>query len=215
MKKGLIFCLLLLLSTISLPLIAQNIIYSSLKDLLIHKGDTISGLRIEKRSKNQIVLSGGADYRILANNDESMNRLLKKRCFAVRSEDGSLYLNCRRLRYQKLRFGAWYAPAVQIGNNIYFCALPLGSVVGGNFVDEDEVKLGGNVGDVLAASSLVTRRVCYELNGETGKIVFIGKDKMLRLLETYPEFKKAYQKENGQEAKHIFKYLQQLEDSQK
>ena len=40
------------------------------------------------------------------------------------------------------------------------------SVIGGNFVEDDDVKLGGNIGDALAASSLVTKRVCYELNGD-------------------------------------------------
>ena len=44
-----------------------------------------------------------------------------------------------------MRFGAWYAPAVQLGKNIYFCAMPLGSVIGGTFAEEDDVKLGGNV----------------------------------------------------------------------
>ena len=157
MKKGCI--LLLLMSVISLPLIAQNIIYSNLKELLAQDGDTVAVLRVERRSKNQIVLTGGADYRITAGNDESMCRRLKKRCFAVRDEKGDLYLNCRKLRYKKLRFGAWYAPAVQLGKKIYFCAMPLGSVVGANFVEEDDVKLGGNIGDALAASSLVTKRV--------------------------------------------------------
>ena len=159
----------LLMSVIGLPLIAQNIIYSNLKELLAQNGDTIAVLRVEKRSRNQIVLTGGADYRITAGDDESMCRRLKKRCFAVRSEEGDLYLNCRKLRYKKLRFGAWYAPAVQLGKNIYFCAMPLGSVIGGNFVEDDDVKLGGNIGDALAASSLVTKRVCYELNGGNGQ----------------------------------------------
>ena len=104
MKKR---CILwLLMSVIGLPLIAQNIIYSNLKELLAQNGDTIAVLRVEKRSRNQIVLTGGADYRITAGDDESMCRRLKKRCFAVRSEEGDLYLNCRKLRYKKLRFGA-------------------------------------------------------------------------------------------------------------
>lgn len=212
MKKR--FIVGILLSVIGLPVIAQNIIYSNIKELLFHKGDTVDVrvLRIEKRSKNQIVLTGGSDYRITAGNDESMCRLLKKRCFAVRSDEGDLYLNCRKLRYKKLRFGAWYAPAVLVGKNIYFCAMPLGSAIGGNFVGEDEVKLGGEVGDALAASSLVTKRVCYELNGETGKVEFVNQEKMLQLLEKYPEMRKAYQKENGQESKHTFKYLEKLED---
>lgn len=210
MKKGCI--LLLLMGLISLPLVAQNIIYSNLKELLAQKGDTVEVLRVEKRSKNQIVLTGGADYRITAGADESMCRLLKKRCFAVRSDKGDLYLNCCKLHYKKLRFGTWYAPAVQLGRNIYFCAKPLGSVVGGQFVEDDDTRLGGNVGDVLAASSLVTKRVCYELNGETGKIDFLGKDKMLELLEKHPEWKEDYLKENSQEAKHAFKYLLMLRD---
>ena len=74
MKKGCI--LLLLMSVISLPLIAQNIIYSNLKELLAQDGDTVAVLRVERRSKNQILLTGGADYRITAGNDESMCRLL-------------------------------------------------------------------------------------------------------------------------------------------
>ena len=213
MKKGCILCL--LISVISLPLIAQNIIYSNLKELLTQHGDTTAVLRVEKRSRNQIVLTGGADYRITAGDDESMCRRLKKSCFAVRDEKGNLYLNCRKLRYKKLRFGAWYAPAVQLGKNIYFCAMPLGSVIGGNFVEEDDVKLGGNIGDALAASSLVTKRVCYELNGETGKVDFLGKDRMLQLLKNYPELKQAYLKDDSQEAKHTFKYLLELQNNQK
>ena len=187
MKKGCILCL--LISVISLPLIAQNIIYSNLKELQAQHGDTTAVLRVEKRSRNQIVLTGGADYRITAGDDESMCRRLKKRCFAVRDEKGDL--------------------------NIYFCAMPLGSVIGGNFVEEDDVKLGGNIGDALAASSLVTKRVCYELNGETGKVDFLGKDKMLQLLKNYPELKQAYLKDDSQEAKHTFKYLLELRNKQK
>lgn len=68
------------MSVIGLPLIAQNIIYSNLKELLAQNGDTIAVLRVEKRSRNQIVLTGGADYRITAGDDESMCRRLKKRC---------------------------------------------------------------------------------------------------------------------------------------
>ena len=82
-------------------------------------------------------------------------------------------------------------------------------------MEEDDVKLGGNIGDALAASSLVTKRVCYELNGETGKVDFLGKDRMLQLLKNYPELKQAYLKDDSQEAKHTFKYLLELRNKQK
>lgn len=201
-----------LMSVMGLPLIAQNIAYSNLKQLLAQDGDTLAVLCVEKRSRNQIVLTGGADYRLTVDNNESLCRRLKKRYFAVRSEKGDLYVNCRKLRYKKLRFGAWYAPAVQLGKCIYFCAMPLGSVVGGNFVEEDDVRLGGNIGDALAASSLVAKRVCYELESETGKIEFVGKDKMVQLLDKYPEWKQAYLKTDSQEAKDTFGYLLKLRD---
>lgn len=212
MRKG--YILFLLMSVISLPLVAQNIIYSNLKELLAQDGDTIDVLRIEKRSRNQIVLTGGADYRITTGNDETSGRRLKKRCFAVQSDKGDLYVNCRKLRFKRMRFGAWYAPAVQLGNDIYFCAMPLGSAIGENFVEEDDVKLGGNIGDALASSSLVTKRVCYILHGETGKVEFLGKDKMLELLKDHPDWRKTYLKQDNQEAKHTFKYLLMLKDKQ-
>ena len=212
MKK--VYILYLLISVISLPLAAQNVVYSNLKELLTQHGDTVAVLHVEKRSKNQIVLTGGADYRITAGNDDSMCRRLKKRSFAVRTDKGDLFLNCRKLRYKKLRFGMWYAPAVQLGKNIYFCAIPLGSVIGGNFTEVDDIKLGGDIGDALAASSLVAKRVCYELNGETGKIEFLNEARMVRLLEKYPEWKQAYLKGHTQEAANTFKYLLMLRDKQ-
>ena len=93
--------------------------------------------------------------------------------------------------------------------------MPRGAVIVVNFLDEDDLNLGGNIGDALAASSLVTKRVCYELNGETGKVDFLGKDKMLQLLKNYPELKQAYLKDDSQEAKHTFKYLLELRNKQK
>lgn len=206
-----IYVLWLLWGTMTLPAAAQGIVYSSLKQLLSHEGDTVVALKVEQRSKNQILLTGGADYRITAGDDESMCRWLRKRCFAVCMEGGKLYLNCRKLHYKKLRFGAWYAPAVRLEDDIYFCAMPLGSMIGENFTKEDDVKLGGHVGDALAASGLVNKRVCYVLNGETGKIEFLGKERMLQLLKDHPDWQEAYLKSESQEAEHTFKYLLMLQ----
>ncbi len=58
MKKG--YILWLLISVISLPVVAQNIIYSNLKELMVQDGDTLAVLRVEKRSRSQILLTGGA-----------------------------------------------------------------------------------------------------------------------------------------------------------
>ena len=211
MKKGCILCL--LISVISLPLIAQNIIYSNLKELLTQHGDTTAVLRVEKRSRNQIVLTGGADYRITAGDDESMCRRLKKRCFAVQ-EDTSLYINCKKLRYKRLRFGGWYAPAMWVNGNIFFSAIPIGVVAASSSVTMD-VTLGGVVGDAIAASSLVSKRVYYEIDATTGKIDFVGRDRMCALLDSYPEWKEAYLNENSESAETTGKYLRLLKTAKK
>ena len=213
MKKYIIT--LMLIGVFGLPTIAQNILYPSLKDLLAQHGDTVAALRIERRSKSQIALTGGADFRITIGEDESASRLLKKRCFAVKDDKGDLYVNCRKLRYNKLRFGAWYASAIRLGRNIYFSAIPLGSAVGATCADTDDVKLGGMVGDALAASSLVAHRVYYEINGETGKVSFVDKNRMQSLLEQHPDWYTEFLKENCQEARSVGKYLKRLKAEEK
>ena len=50
-----------ILALLGLPCSAQQIMYSNLKALVEGRGDTVTILKVEKRSKNQIYLMGGAD----------------------------------------------------------------------------------------------------------------------------------------------------------
>ena len=43
---------------------AQQIMYSNLRELVEDRGDVVSILKVTKRTKNQIFLTGGGDYRI-------------------------------------------------------------------------------------------------------------------------------------------------------
>ena len=159
-----IFCLL-----VALHGSAQHVIYANLKELVEDRGDTLSTLKIEKRSKNQILLMGGADYRISVDENPGLCRYLKSRCYAVKS-DSALYVNCKKVRYKRFRFGGWYAPAMWVQGKIYFYAQPVGSVAASTTQPADATKLGGDVGTAIAASGLVNARVYYELNPETGKV---------------------------------------------
>lgn len=192
-----------------LPATAQQIMYSNLKDLVEDRGDTVTTLRVEKRTKNQIYLMGGADYRVTVDENPGLCRYLKSRCYAVRV-DTSLYVNCRKMRYKRYRFGLWYAPAFWLDGNIYFCAQPLGQAATSTMTREDAAKLGGEVGDAINASGLANARVFYELNVETGKSEFVGKEKMLRLLAGRPELKAAFERETSESAEVVGKYLRAL-----
>ena len=167
MKKWVVLLALLGVSGLFLPCEAQQIMYANLRELVI-------------------LLMGGGDYRIEAVDNRGLTRYLSRRCYAVRV-DTALYVNCRKMRYQRYRFGKCYAPALQIGDKYYFCAQPVGQAATSTSQPADATKLGGEVGDAIAASALVAARVFYEINPETGRAEFVGKDKMMSLLEGLPE----------------------------
>lgn len=200
----------LLLSFVVTNLVAQNVVYSNLKNFLANEGDTVAALKVEKRTKNNILMTGGADYKISVGGSDqnSMCKYLKKRCYAVQV-DTSLYVNCKKLRYKKFRFGTWYAPAIQLNDTIYFSAIPVGQAAAGSDATMD-VMLGGQFGDAIAASALVSKRVFYEIDPQTGKVHFLNKEKMMSLLAKHPDWQKAYADENSESAKVTEKYLLML-----
>ena len=188
---------------------AQQIMYSNLKALVEERGDTVSTLRIEKRTKNQLYLMGGADYRVWVDENPGMSRYLRSRCYAVRV-DSSLYVNCRKMRYKRYRFGNWYAPAMRVKGKIYYAAQPLGQAATSNTLPTDATKLGGEIGNAIHASGVVEERVYYELDLETGKSIFVGKEYLMTLLEGHPEWQEALARETSEEAKVIGRYLHLL-----
>ena len=192
-----------------LPVAAQQVMYSNLKGLVEQRGDTVTILKIEKRNKNQIYLMGGGDYRITADDNPGLCRYLKSRCYAVQA-DTLLFVNCKKMRYKHYRFGGWYAPAMWLNGKVYFCAQPVGQVATSTMTPEDATKLGGEVGDAINASGLANARVFYELNVETGKSEFVGKEKMLQLLADRPELRAAFEQETSESAEVVGKYLRAL-----
>lgn len=188
---------------------AQQIMYPNLKSLIEEQGDTVTTLRVEKRTKNLIYMWGGADYRISVDENSGMSRYLKSRCYAVRV-DTSLYVNCRKMRYKRYRFGNWYAPAMWVKGKIYFSAVPLGQAATESSVPESVNKLRGQIGDAINVSGLVDERVYYELDPETGKSDFVSRDKMRQLLQGHPDLLKAFERETGESAQVMGHYLRAL-----
>jgi hypothetical protein len=191
---------------------AQSYTYSSLKYFLNREGIETDDISVEKRTRNQISLYGGADYRIQVHENKKLSKYLRKRCFVVEA-NGELYVNCRKLRYHKLKFGGWYAPALQIASsdNIFFSAVPLGTVAGQKQHGMD-VTLGGPIGDAIATSSLVSKRVYYEIDATTGRVELVDVKRMRALLGSDKKLLKEYKKEESDSAKITGKYLKSLRD---
>ena len=181
MKKSRLIGMCALLLLTAMPVTAQQIIYGSAKALAGGKGDTVTTLHVERRTRNQLYLMGGADYRIESSTNQSLSRYLRKRCYAVRI-DSTLYVNCRKMRYKRYRLGGWYASALEIGGHIFYAAQPVGQAATETLTPHDAPKLPGEVGDAIQASGLVNQRVYYELDLETGRSAFVDKERMRELL---------------------------------
>ena len=98
-----------------------------------------------------------------------------------------------------------------VGKNIYYCAQPVGQVASSTATPPNAVKLGGDVGNAIAASGLVHARVYYELDTTTGKSDFVGKERMAELLADYPDMQKKLLQETSESAEVMGKYLRFLD----
>lgn len=206
MKKPL---LIFFVSITAQLLCAQHITYHKWEDLIAGKGDTVIAPReliAEKRNIAQIMLQNGGDYKITANRSW-LRKSLRSRYFAA-SIDGTLYINCKKVKINKFRFGKFYARAMRVNGDVYFCAIPVGPAA----VAVVNRNIGmGDIGGAVASSSAVSQRVFYQIDAETGEVSFVGKDMMSELLADYPELKEAYLKENNQEAEVTGRYLEKLQ----
>lgn len=181
--------------------------YHHLKDFVTNSGDTIAlpaKLYIEKRSRAHQLTQAGGDRRISSNRDIIKNRL--KRYYAVQVDE-NLYVNCRRLKIKKFKFGKFYAPAMLVKDKIYFSAVPIGPAAVA--VVDREIGMGA-IGEAIASSSAISKRVYYDIDMETGKVNFVGKERMTELLAGYPDLLEAYLLENNEEAKVTGRYLREL-----
>lgn len=208
MKKTLFISLVFCLAIVQAGR-AQQIIYSNPDELAEGRGDTVSTLRVERRTLNQLYLTGGGDYRILSPQNRNLSRYLRKRCYAVRI-DTALYVNCRKMRYKKFRLGGWYAPVLEVGGRIFYTAQPVGQAATETLTPTNAQKLRGEVGDAIQASGLVDQRVYYELDLETGHSNFVGKERMRELLAGKPELLMEFEKETSEAAEVTGKYLRKL-----
>ena len=199
----------LLLCASALPIGAQQIIYANLDELREERGDTVSTLQAERRSLNQLYLMGGGDYRILSPDNRNLTRYLRKRAYAVRI-DTSLYVNCRKMRYKRYKLGGWYAPALVVNRHIFYAAQPVGQAATETLQTGSTGKLPGEVGDAIEASGLVNKRVFYELNPDTGRSSFVGRERMRQLLAGHPQWLAEFEQETSEAAEVTGKYLLRL-----
>ncbi len=91
---------------------------NSYQDFLEDKWQPLDTVYCKKHSKGHRIMWGGNDY-TLKTGDKVTDQILKKRAFAVRQSD-NIYINCRNLQYEKMRFGKGYCKAAGINEHDLF-----------------------------------------------------------------------------------------------
>lgn len=178
-NKNIILIISMLLTCLSAS--AQSGYFLSFLDYFNDTWQPLDTLQMEQRNSGKFWW-GGCDIKPVTGNKKT-DKLLKKKARLICHAD-SLYINCRQLSCQGVRFGNWYAPAYIYERDYFLFIAP-------SFKSRQRISniafMFGAVGGVIATSTSKHDYMCYVFNPGTELVEPVDKTMMERLLEEYPE----------------------------
>lgn len=165
-------------------------------DLLADRWEHLDTINVDKHSSRHQFWVGGNDFSLSTGNTLT-DDMLKKDAFAV-MQGKKLYVNSRRLRYQKTRFTKGFTRAMRMGRDTLIIAnQTIGSAANGRAIAGS---MFGAVGGALVASNNMRRRVCYIICGTQDKkgnveIEMVDDALMEKLLKDHPALREEYYSE--------------------
>lgn len=142
-------------------------------------GETFE-LSMERRTKTDIKMNGGNDYRLTSEDKSVKNKVLKREILAYSTGD-SLYINGLPYKLQ-----TWYAKVLSEGKYYVFTAgIPMDKTL-----QTKEMQQGmafGAIGGGIAGASLAMKRFLYILDKETNKVKMIDAAVLSEMLIAYPD----------------------------
>jgi len=184
--------------------------YMSYEEILSKSPSVSAELEIERRTKGDIKMSGGNDYKLFKPDKSIKKKTIKKKYYAY-SDGDSLYINCIHYKIQ-----AWYTPVLSEGR--FFV------IRGGISTDpkiqkeqlDNQAQLGymfGAVGGAFQGAKLAMLRFIYVIDKETNQITTVSNDYLKECLQETPELLNQYEAEEEQVDQKIFlKYLRLLNE---
>lgn len=160
----------------------------SYKDFLEGKWEPLDTIYCKGQSKGHTFMWGYSNYKLTAG-DKDIDRILNGTAFAVMQAD-SIYVNCRRLRFEKASFGNGYCKAARIGRN----DLLLVNQLIGKEARENMSKamngpgvmfgaVGAGIAAGITANKQMKNKVCYIItpsaNGESLYDIEMFEDQMM------------------------------------
>ena len=179
------------------------------EDLLADRWEPLDTVYGDKHGKSRQFWVGGNDY-TLSTGDKLTDKKLKGEAFAV-MQDKKLYVNSRKLRYQKTRFTNGFTRAMRIGRDTLIFA---NQTIGAASKSKQAIasNLFGAVGGGLVAANSVSRRVCYIICGKTDQkgrveIEMVDDSLMEKLLKGRDELREEYYAEQEKSQRILASYI--------
>lgn len=165
-------------------------------------------LEIERRTKGDIKMNGGNDYKLFKSDKSIPKKTIKKEYYAY-SDGDSLYINCIHYKIQP-----WYAPVLSDGK---FLVIRGGISMIPKIQKEqldNQAQLGymfGAIGGAIQGAKLAMLRFIYVIDKETNQIKTVSSDYLSELLADTPELLTQYEAEQEKADQTLFiKYLSLL-----
>jgi len=191
--KHLIFLIIVIMTNWLHTVMAQQNypqgLYMTFDEIKRHQPSVTTDIKVVKRTKFDISMNGGNDYK-LEPADKTFKKTIKKKAWAY-SDGDSLYLNCKKFIFQP-----WYAKVQDAGDYLMFdaCMSKLSQDYYKNMAESAMVGyLFGIIGGSLMAASDAQKRYHYVVDSNSGFAYFVSLDYLDEILSkrndaVYPEF---------------------------
>ena len=155
----------ILLAIISLTASGQCRYCNTYEDFVKGQWVQLDTVYCNSHSKTHQFWWGGNDFTLTTRNNAT-DKILKKKAFVVMQAD-RLYVNCRNLQYDKMRFGNGYTRAKRIGQRSLLLV--------NKMLDSDALSrqramgimfgaIGGLAASAVSASAQMKQQVCYVIS---------------------------------------------------
>ena len=206
-----VICAIYLLTAMSVN--AKCCYYATYEDFLEGRCVDLDTIYCDSHGTARQFWWGGNDYTLTTGNKDTDKKLKKEALILMK--DDSLYVNCRKLRFEKTRFANGYAKTRRIGKrSLIFVNRTIGKEA-----QSDAIVAGmmfGAIGGALVGSKQIKQRVCYVISsGPDSKgrtdVRMINDELMEQMIaghdDLYDEYYSEKQKSKRILAKHILPIL--------
>ena len=168
-------------------------------------------LSVEKRTKGDIKMNGGNDYRLYIEDKSIPKKVIKKEYIGY-SDGDTLYLNGIHYKIQ-----TWYAPVLSDGEFLVIKAgLSMVPKIQKEQLDNRE-QLGymfGAIGGAFQGAKLALLRFVYVIDKESNEITTVSTDYLKEILSSNKQLLEQYEAEDKPSNQEIFiRYLKLLNES--